>query len=147
MQMGRLSPLAVLLAASLLTACDAESPSPDFSATPADLTTTLFDGGIGCGTIQCPLTSTSASVCCILPSGEYCAPAEACSAGIPAYCDGPEDCFGATCCQVSGLISCTTQCQGATLCHIDQDCPPASPRCCGNVADAGGFRACAASCS
>jgi hypothetical protein len=148
MQSRQLFLVAALCSLWVLTACDESAVAPDLSAPPADLATTIFDGGIGCGNAQCPLTSNAVSVCCIQPPTEFCAPPMACSAGIPAYCDGPEDCFGATCCQFgpSAVISCTTQCTGAILCHVDDDCPAATPHCCGSVVDAGGFRACAVTC-
>lgn len=88
------------------------------------------DGGVTCGASDCLLGNDN--VCCVETAESYCAPSNACSSGIPIYCDGPEDCGGGACCQPMDTMSlvCRAQCDGAVICHGDGDCPAAAPRCC-----------------
>jgi hypothetical protein len=113
---------------------------PDF-----DMTTTLpgGDGGIACGSSDCLVGNEL--VCCLDNALRYCAPAGACSAP-PAWCDGPEDCPGAACCQPNGtmMLVCRVQCAGTVVCHGDGDCPATQPRCCPGLAN--GYGGCASSC-
>ncbi len=133
-----------LLCVMALTACDEESAVSDLATAIADLRVEAVDGGINCGSAICALGAT-AVVCCLEADHSFCAPPSACSAGLPAYCDGPEDCAGGVCCHFGpSLISCSMQCTGDVVCHVDGDCPQSSPRCCATPA---GYRACAAACS
>ena len=102
------------------------------------------DGGIGCGASDCLIGGDE--VCCVEPALRYCAPASACSSGVPAYCDGPEDCAGAVCCLPTNTMQvvCRTQCDGVTVCHVDGDCPASAPHCCPELAS--GYGGCATGC-
>ena len=102
--------------------------------------------GVNCGTSVCGSTQS----CCIVVAGQtataMCVPIGTCQdGGIPATCDGPEDCSGGTanCCanlalggmmSVTGEAMCTATCPGSAtqsagggslstkLCHNRADC-------------------------
>jgi hypothetical protein len=132
--------------AVLLVACGSPDMTRDLALLDFDMATTMpgGDGGIACGPGDCLIGGDQ--VCCLDNALRYCAPASACSTGIPVYCDGPEDCPGAVCCQPPAMtaIVCITQCNGTVLCHSDGDCPSAQPRCCPDRVQ--GFAACATGC-
>jgi len=129
------------------------SASTDLSASgdlsgpkPADLAGVDF-AGVSCGSMTCG----AGSVCCIVPDFDnqtatsMCQSGSTCGdGGIPAVCDGPEDCTPAMsqCCidlalsgmmSVSGGASCTASCPASVvtenggsiktrLCHGAADC-------------------------
>lgn len=103
--------------------------------------------GVNCGSAVCGSTQS----CCIVVAGQtataMCVPIGTCQdGGIPATCDGPEDCSGGTanCCanlalggmmSVTGEAMCTATCPGSAtqgsggggtlstkLCHNRADC-------------------------
>ncbi len=117
----------------------------DFASKPGfDLAGADF-GGILCGTQTCG----AGNICCLVPDFQgqsvtaMCSAASSCGdGGIPAACDGPEDCSSGTpdCCialalggggmSASGGASCTASCPGSAsqtglntkLCHGPSDC-------------------------
>jgi hypothetical protein len=132
--------------AVVVVACGSPSGMPDATVLDLDMATTMpgGDGGISCGASECLIGGDL--VCCVDNALRYCSPVGACSSGTPIYCDGPEDCPGAVCCQPTGEQSlvCRVQCAGSTICHGDGDCPASAPRCCPGKAN--GYGSCAASC-
>jgi hypothetical protein len=103
--------------------------------------------GVSCGTMSCG----GGEICCVNPGGGMlsasCVAPSACGdGGLPAACDGPEDCTGGTSCcanivlgsggamSVQGMASCTATCPGSAaggagggmitskLCHNAADC-------------------------
>ena len=136
----------LLVLCLFIAACGDALDTRDLDVIDFDMSTSApgGDGGIGCGTSECLIGGDL--VCCIDGTVRYCAPASACTAGAPVYCDGPEDCPGAACCQPSGAMTlvCRTQCAGTTICHDDRDCPAALPRCCPDTAS--GYGGCATGC-
>ncbi len=142
---------ALVLACALSAACDDGVGTARDLSFPFDLqlpSATGSDGGIGCAAAACSLAE--GAICCWEPTSSYCAPQEACSTGIVAACDGPEDCAGDVCCQSGGSaaspVLCQTQCSGTIICHDDGDCPTASPHCCVTVAGPTGYHGCAIQC-
>jgi hypothetical protein len=142
--MSSARPLVISLA-FVLVACGSLPDTRDLTITDFDMSTTApgGDGGISCGTSDCLIGGDF--VCCLDGALRYCAPAAACSAP-PAWCDGPEDCPGAACCQPTGTMTlvCRTQCTGTLVCHGDGDCPATQPRCCPGLAN--GYGGCASAC-
>jgi hypothetical protein len=118
----------------------------DLTVPAYDLTPLSSDGGISCGGSLCDVEN--GNVCCVEPTYEYCGNPEACSVGIALYCNGPGDCPGQVCCLVSPTLgACLPSCSGTVLCHVDADCPNATPHCCLSIAADTNNLACAASCS
>ncbi|HEY3352429.1 MAG TPA: hypothetical protein VGQ83_04205 [Polyangia bacterium] len=103
----------------------APQPQQDTGATP---------GVIPCGSTTCDVATQE---CCIGPGGGTCIARGAQCQGLPASCDGPEDCAGGTpvcCAQLMGGgrgVQCTAanDCNGQRLCRVDGDCG-ANARCC-----------------
>lgn len=123
---------------------DAFSPVDAFRRTdafvPPDAPVTRPDAGppgVVCGTSVC----ASPQVCCIQRRGREqtrtCTAADACSGGVAAECDGPEDCgSGEVCCGARrpgsiGAAECTAEsmCRVGRVCHVDVDCQ-SGQRCC-----------------
>jgi hypothetical protein len=141
---GSLRALVVVLG---LAACGNPLDTSDANPPDFDMSMTMpgGDGGIVCGTSDCLLGADL--VCCLDGALRYCAPVGACSSGTPIYCDGPEDCPGAVCCQPMGAqsIECRVQCSGSVICHGDGYCPASAPHCCDGKAS-GGYGSCAPAC-
>ncbi len=118
----------------------------DLASTPgqSDLAGRDF-AGVACGSTTCG----AGQACCFVPDitgmtvTESCVTGTSCGdGGIPASCDGPEDCPGTTCCadislanmSVMGQASCVATCPGnatqaggggmltTKLCHNSADC-------------------------
>jgi hypothetical protein len=73
---------------------------------------------------------TGTDVCC-LGATTLCKPAAMCPSQSFA-CDGPEDCPSGQCCYGNGGqggSQCRASC-AAPACHVDGDCPSATPKCC-----------------
>jgi hypothetical protein len=105
--------------------------------------------GIGCGG---SMICSAGNICCVTPSPDgmtitnSCEPMGSCGdGGIPAACDGPEDCTGSNCCiglslgsggQIAGSAACNASCNASImigtggnsgtlttkLCHGAADC-------------------------
>jgi len=100
--------------------------------TPAADTPGGGDAAIAVGPQCDAVTCTNGTQdCCIGGMGDVCEPTGTCpSQGFS--CDGPEDCSGSACCYGNGGqggTSCKAGC-AAPACHIDNDCPQATPKCC-----------------
>ena len=84
--------------------------------------------GPACGTTTCMLGTQD----CCLGTNFVCKAAGTCpSQGFG--CDGPEDCTAGICCfgnQGGGGSECKTSNCNAVACHVDNDCPIATPKCC-----------------
>jgi hypothetical protein len=135
----------VFLVALALVACGSPLDTRDLTVADFDMSTTApgGDGGVTCGNSECLIGADN--VCCLDSAIRYCAPLGACSA-TPVFCDGPEDCPGAVCCQPTGTMTlvCRTQCAGTVVCHGDADCPAAQLRCCQGRLN--GYGGCASAC-
>jgi hypothetical protein len=109
--------------------------APRTDAPPGDGPPMTVDGpavalGPACGAVTCVLGQED---CCI-GATSVCKPTGTCpSQGFA--CDGPEDCPNAVCCypnQNNGSRCQTNNCQ-AIACHVDTDCPGATPKCCAKL--------------
>ena len=101
------------------------------------------DGGAGvdCMGMVCEGATPQ---CCIMTMGgsamASCIPADEMCMGIPADCDGPEDCSGTDiCCAMLSLAGSSTSCIDASmctgftsfeLCHAASDCTTSGDMCC-----------------
>jgi len=92
---------------------------------------------IACGAFSCPVWSQSD--CCVDLNLIFCQVQPQICNGTLLFCDGPEDCGGASCSNGGGGnyrcgLPCTgfIQCLGRTsscACHSDCDCPASFPYC------------------
>ena len=82
------------------------------------------EGVVSCGMSSCDL---SANTCCLSLLGASCNAGanQECVLSINRICDGAEDCPGADqqCCATPlGTFECSATCNGALLCHSDNEC-------------------------